>query len=88
MLSMPRESWVIDDYKTKNLNKAAFLLTKGATYKDLIINPDGINTFVLDGVNRRHVDEFWHDGLVLEFWEFQRKRIWLKEQIKAKTEEK
>lgn len=82
MSTEPNKSRVLNNYNTKNLNKAAFLLMRGATYGGCVCPPDEpIATILLSNVNVRHRDEFWHDDVVVELWSFIRMRKWLKERI-------
>lgn len=79
--SAPHEGFIIDGYNTKNLNKAAYLLTRGSRYVKVITDVNGIGKIFLDNVNRRHVDEYWKEDMTLEFWTFDRQRKFLKEEM-------
>lgn len=81
----PNQAQILDKYETRNLNKAAYLLINGANYIDCSIQSNGMASIILSGVNKRYLTEFWKDELIIEFWTFFRKRLWLKDQIKEKT---
>jgi hypothetical protein len=86
-LSEPERAKIINNYETRNLNKAAYLILKGATYvscKFELGNPIAI--LILNGVNTRHRDHFWTDDLIIEYWTFMRKRHWLKNKIEESRE--
>jgi len=83
-LMEPKKSEIINGYETKNLNKSAYLLMNGATYRGCRITNPPIATIIMDNVNKRKVDEFWQDGLMVDFWTFIRMRKWLKEKIHQK----
>lgn len=85
--SAPNAGFIIDGYNTKNLNKAAYLLMKGSRYVDVITDERGIGQIFLDNVNRRHVDEYWKEDMILEFWTFDRQRKFLKTEISKKSNE-
>lgn len=79
----PLHDPVINDFNTKNLDKAAYLMTKGARYKDCSI-PDKdspIGFVILDNVARHHVREFWNQDVEFEFWPWKRNRKFLKDKI-------
>lgn len=87
MAQEPNKSRVINNYGTKNLNKAAFLLMHGATFDGcLILKDDPIAMIRLSNVNVRHRDEFWKDDITIELWSFIRMRKWLKEKIKEERQ--
>ena len=79
--SAPNSGFIIDGYNTKNLNKAAFLLTKGSRYVKVVTDENGIGNIFLDNVNRRHVDDYWKEDMVIEFWTFDRQRKFLKKEM-------
>lgn len=76
--SAPNSGFIIDGYNTKNLNKAAYLLTRGSRYVRVETDENGIGKIFLDNVNRRHVDDYWKEDMTLEFWTFDRQRKFLK----------
>lgn len=76
----------MNDYHTKNINKAAYLLINGATFKGFVIENDPIATVILDNVNSRHRDNFWKDDVIVELWTFLRMRNWLKKKIKQEMQ--
>lgn len=80
--SAPNSGFIIDDYNTKNLNKAAYLLMRGARFVKVLTDDNGIGQIFLDNVNRRYVDDYWKEDMVLEFWSWDRQRKYLKEQMK------
>jgi len=82
----PRKAEIINGYETKNLNKSAYLLMNGATYRGCRITEPPIATIIMDNVNKRHVDDFWKDDLRVDFWTFIRMRRWLKEKISSKKQ--
>lgn len=81
-MAEPTESFIINDYNTANLNKAAFLLTKGARYISCEIQENNMGRFYLENVNKRHVDEYWKDDLMVEFWSYSRSREFLKNHLR------
>ncbi len=85
MLNDPLSAKIINSYETKNLNKCAYLLIRGATYQGckFPLN-EYIAIIILDNVNKKYVDEFWDDSLTVEFWTFIRMRTWLKNKIQEK----
>lgn len=80
-MAEPQEAWIIDDYKSSNLNKAAYLMTRGARYVSVEVLENGLGMWYLENVNTRHVKEFWKDDMVVEFWTFIRQRAYLKQQL-------
>lgn len=83
--SAPNGGFIIDGYNTKNLNKAAFLLTKGSRYVKVVTDQNGIGNIYLDNVNRRHVDDYWKEDMVIEFWTFDRQRKFLKKEMEKEN---
>lgn len=77
----PDSGFIIDGYNTKNLNKASYLLTRGARYIKVEVDENGIGTIWLDNVNTRHAKEYWKDDMTVEFWTFDRQRKFLKEEM-------
>lgn len=82
--SEPRKSRIINNYETKNLNKSVYLLMNGAAYRGCRLEQPPIATIIMDNVNPRIVDQYWEDGLMIDFWSFIRMRKWLKEKIQQK----
>lgn len=82
----PKGNNIIDNFETKNLDKAAYLMIRGARYADCFhLDPASrIAVIILDNVNRRHTKEFWNDELLLEFWAWKRTRKFLKVKIQEK----
>lgn len=80
----PTNGKIFNSYETRNLNKTAYLLMHGAVYKDCQVDAQGYSTFILDNVNKRHRDDFWHDDVVIELWTFVRMRKFLKEKVQEK----
>lgn len=81
-MAEPAEAHIIDDYETANLNKAAYLMTRGARYlKAEVLDEKQLGKFFLENVNSRHVKEFWDDNLMVEFWSYHRSRQFLKQKL-------
>lgn len=82
----PKGELVIDNFETRNLDKAAYLLIRGARFNDCYLqDPESrIAVIVLDGVNKRHAKAFWQDNLLVEFWTWKRTRKFLKVKIHEK----
>lgn len=82
----PKGNNILNNFETKNLDKAAYLMIRGARYLDCFqVDPSSrIAVIILDNVNRRHAKEFWNDELLLEFWAWKRTRKFLKVKIQEK----
>lgn len=74
---------IINGFETKNIDKATYLLLKGATYRGVKI--DGkIGNFVIDNVPRKHLEDFHQDTLMVEYWTFKRMRTQLINRVTQK----
>lgn len=82
----PKGDLVINGFETRNLDKAAYLLIRGARYHDCYHQDptSKIAVIILDNVNKRHSKEFWQDTLMVEFWTWKRTRKFLKVKIHEK----
>ena len=71
----------IPNFNTKNLNKAAFLIAKGAVYLRAECDSNGIATIFLNNVTRHASKEFWNPEALVPIWGFLNSKRWLQDQI-------
>lgn len=75
---MKNHSRIINNYETKNLNKATYLISRGAKYKGCHWDNPKIATIILNNVNMQFRDDFWTNDVPVDLKKFIETRRFIK----------
>lgn len=74
-------SRIINHYETKNLNKATYLISRGAKYSGCRWDTPKIATILMNNVNMQHRDEFWTNDVPVDLKKFIETRKFIKSRL-------
>ena len=77
----PNHSRIVNHYETKNLNKATYLISRGAKYSGCRWDNPKIATIILNNVNMKHRDEFWTNEFSVDLKLFISTRKFIKSRL-------
>lgn len=78
---MKNHSRIIQNYETKNLNKATYLVSRGAKYKGCRWDNPKIATLILNNVCMANRDDYWTNEVPVDLKKFIETRKFIKSRL-------